>query len=385
VDVTHALLLPDVVPPSDGLLKNLCLYWDGVRTATPTGTASALTLRYPESATYRALRDEFGVISEYAIRVDFEDLVPPAPGQELPPPDSRAYVSLDRDERGRPVFGHRIHVPNADPTADTADDPGAPETWMTPEIASALIATQADLVIRRLREARVIARRQALAPLAYSLAGHMASLAGPSDDSAAVAEAALVTAVVQGFEIDGRTPLDTIIRFREKNWRGMARLRAALIDLSAALDEGLAIDAAMASARNVVRNRVEPALGALETILKENNVVFALKAALGASAIIASSAPLPAALTHGRELAAQTVRYRFSKASVEEQHPFGYLHRLSQFFPPPERAHSQGGETASLLALELRDVLLDLLPALQTTIREAAQRRVVDVVGEADR
>jgi len=110
-------------------------------------------------------------------------------------------------------------------------------------------------------------------------------------------------------------------------------------DLAQCLRQGeVQPEAMLAAARDVYRTRIEPELGALEARLKESRIRFLTRSLLGAAAMTVTPFSTPVALEGGARLAAQNIDYRFSRERLLEEHPYGYLHRLSSadFIVPRE-------------------------------------------------
>lgn len=329
MDVSRALLLPDLGAPQDQLLKNLALYWDGL--VVPVDRSEGALFggdTRPETATYAALRDVYGILSEVPQPVPLEDVVPPigGPGSQLPGTTRFLAMKIDDDN---PRFDGLVYMTEEQAAAAATNyAPYDPEG-----LATAAAALFADIAFRRLSDARELAASKNLAPLAYSLVGHVGSLAGPENADVPIREAALISATIQAFEIDADVELETVAKLRDKHGQEIARLRASLTDLAAALDGGTNMDRLMAQARDVVRNRVEPALGDLESVLKENRIKYMLKSALGVSTLTVGAIQPVAGMERAGALTAQTLDYRFSREALVRQHPYGFLHRVESLRP----------------------------------------------------
>ena len=145
----------------------------------------------------------------------------------------------------------------------------------------------------------------------------------------------------------------------------MARLRACLGDLATAMEAEVTPESALAEARNVIRNRVEPALGELEDVLKQSGLTFFWKSVLGATALTFSATATPGStIQGGARLIAQTMEYRFSKTAMVRKHPFGYLHQVGEEFGhSPRHSVTRVAETLQDPRGTLRDLLQGLLLA----------------------
>jgi hypothetical protein len=254
VDVSRALLLPDLGSPSDELLKNLALYWDGV--VVPVDNADDRLVGFTGGSVtpvYAALRDEYGIIEEVPQSVSLDRLLPTAGPRRQPSSEAKQVLKLRVDD-GNPRFDGVAYMTDE----ELARAPSAPTD------AAGLAAGMSDLftaiMFKRLSEARKLAAATNLAPLAYSLVGHLGSLAGPENPAIPIREAAIISAAIQTFEIDADVDIEQIAKLRDKHRREIGRLRASLTDLAATLDRDAKVDRLMAQARDVVRTGSSPLL-----------------------------------------------------------------------------------------------------------------------------
>jgi hypothetical protein len=154
-----------------------------------------------------------------------------------------------------------------------------------------------------------------------------------------IVEGALLGAALEAFVVDEDTPVERLVRFREENARTLQRFRGAMSDLGQSLRQSaIRPEATLAAARDVYRTRVEPDLGTLEDRLKESRIKFLTRSIFGAAALAITPLSVPTALEGGARLGAQSINYRFSRDRLLEEHPYGYLHRLSSadFIVPRE-------------------------------------------------
>jgi hypothetical protein len=187
----------------------------------------------------------------------------------------------------------------------------------------------AEILIARTQQAQKLAATNNLAPIATSVTSHLASLVHEEGD-VPVMEGAMLGVVVDAFVARDDTSVEDIVAFREKNMASIQRFRAAMTDLGAALRQAdVSPEAALAAARDVYRNRVEPDLGTLEDRLSESRVKFLARSLFGAAALAVSPLTTPIAVESAARLGAQTINYRFSREGLLEEHPYSFLHRLS--------------------------------------------------------
>ena len=154
----------------------------------------------------------------------------------------------------------------------------------------------------------------------------------------------MIGAATEAFAVLEDTPVDDLLWFRDKHADSLGRFRAAMADMAAALRKPeVAPEAALSAARDVYRNRVEPSLGALESRLTESRLKFVARSIFGAAALTVAPMSAPSVVQAGATLAGQTIRYRFSRERLLEDHPYGYLHRLSRsdFVVPSEHFSPQ--------------------------------------------
>jgi hypothetical protein len=346
-------LLPDLAPPEDRLLKNLALYWDELVIPVDRRQAPGDSRGAPlETDVYASLRD-VGVIREVSQLVATEEVVPPSRGHEVRPDGAIGPLAMGKDAGGRPKLERMIYMKEE----QLQEANSAPED--RDELVQAMATLWADIALKRLSKARALAASQHLAPPGVLGRGSPRFDGWCGRASSAVREAALISAAIQAFEIDPSVDLDAIIAFREKHWREMGRLRASLTDLADALDASSGLDRLMAQARDVVRNRIEPALGDLEAVLKENRIKFMIKSVVGLSALTVGAVQPVAGLERAGALSAQTVNYRFSREALVREHPYGYLHRLAGWKPSATASRHSGFDVTDprQLMLEVMEVL----------------------------
>jgi hypothetical protein len=321
MDVTRALLLPDFQVPAEGLLRNLALYWDEIAWVRRSG-------RDDDSAVVDALRDHGVLVDVAGPEVSMTRVLEPWTGHDRGPREGEeAFLAFEKDEFGRRVFKRYLWLdrsqlgpPNAEPAEDPAQDDYA---W------GRLIA---DRYVSEVEQAIALCARQNFAPLAASPEAHLASLVGETPPGVPTREAALLSVVLTMFEVSADTPIDEILAFREKHYVAMARFRASLGALASELREDVTPETALAQARDVVRNRIEPALSDLEDVLKQSRLKFVWKAALGASAISLAPISPTVAVQGSTQVVGHTLDYTLNKQALVRSHPYGYLHAIGSGF-----------------------------------------------------
>lgn len=334
-EVARALVLPDLDRPSPALLRNLTIYWDEV--VCPV---------YREAEYFDAEDPLYieGVVREISREI--------APDRIFPVADSDLDLSKEKN------WGYAVHRNDEDlPTVELIPLPATPKKEHRPlrELSDAeledLTAISFGQHLGYVDDALAIAGSNNFAPVSHSLAGHLATVIGSSQAEPDVPsrEAALLSVVIEAFAIDPQISSEDILRFREKSSRARARLRASLVDLSAHLQSEKSPIATLAEARDAYRNRVEPALGDLEEVLKENQLKFFTKSLVGATAVaIAPVEPVSTSVGAARMMG-QTIDYAYSKSRLLREHPYGYLHQVRQGLGVTEVGNSSGEEVESIM------------------------------------
>lgn len=209
----------------------------------------------------------------------------------------------------------------------------------------------ADHYIERLTDAQALASWNGLSPIGLTPIEHVGSLAlGHEDDAddTSSSSAALLSAVVQTFSLPADIPVERILTFRDKHAGSLGRLRSALADLGESLKSDGTPRELLGRASDTYANRVVPALGDLESVMKESKISFFIKSAVGASAVVLAPVEPIKAVEKGAELAAQSLNYSFSRDKLVREHPFGYLYRLgTELHAEPARATVELIESAS--------------------------------------
>jgi hypothetical protein len=342
-DVTRAVLLPGGVPPSDATLKTLALYWDEVVISDGTYRGESFVWRRedmadsPERSEVARALEAAGALRRVETETPAEALLPmPRPPNE--DPEGELFLALRRDENGRVRYAgtlllDRDKLGPPDPPTRTAEE--ADE-----ELLLASAALSADVLLARARQTRELAAANNLAPVATSLVSHLASLTAGDDPEVPVAEGALLGAAMEAFVLNDETSVEDLLSFREEHAGALGRFRAAMADLAVALRQPeIAPEAALAAARDALRNRVQPELSNLETRLNESRLKFVARSVFGAAALAVSPLGPVTAVEAGAQIGGQTINYRFSRERLLEEHPYGYLQRLqaSDLVTPRER------------------------------------------------
>jgi len=330
-EVARTLVLPDLDPPSADVVRNLAIYWDEVvcpvyRDKGFFDDEDPLALEGVVRELAREIAPEsIFPVSEDGVAVDKESWVYVVePSDEGIPQVKLAPMDVDGQKRSLPL-------------KDRSDD----ELKMLTAISFVQHLGYID-------DALSIAASNNFAPISHSLGGHLATVIGASRGGADAPsrEAALLSVVGEAFTIDQSVSSEEILKFRSRGAKAQARLRASLVDLSAQLKAGGSPVAMLAEARDVYRNRVEPALGDLEEVLKESQIKFFTKSLVGATAVaIAPIEPVSTSLGAARVMG-QTIDYSYSKSRLVREHPYGYLHQVGQELgAAPKLGHSLEAET----------------------------------------
>jgi hypothetical protein len=343
-DVSRALALPDLRAISDHHLKTLALYWDEVTLVDYRDRSFGFAEPAALSEDARRLK-EAGALKLETRTLDVSGLYAKTntAGEERiwfpTPPGLREPLR---------ALGEIALDPIDDALADRAPilDPyglGGPFTSLALTLDGNRYRVRLPLAIMgptfsyatavhyltRAQDALTVAEPNHLAPVATSLLAHLGSMAGASEDGLPLEEACLLSAAVDTFEIPADTPIEDIVAFREKSRASLGRFRASLVELRDQLEINGTPQARLASARDTYRNRVEPALSALEDSLKESRLTFVLKSVTRATVLATAPIEPALAIRSGAQFTTETVRYAFSRKRMTEQHPFGFLHKLS--------------------------------------------------------
>lgn len=372
-DLSRALAIPGLVAPSDSALKNLVLYWDEV-----------VVLEY---------RDRAGGDGSPSVRSDVAKLLESA--------GAIRYVSRSIDLSGVYVYDDRGRAYLPAPTRSLGERARPDTTFTESELVELGREWLTDLAtqhyLARTADAFDLALENHLAPVAVSMLAHVASLLGAEQDDDTVGVASLISAAVTAFMIEPGTRVEDILIFREQNRASLGRFRAALADLRGQLAKTGPPQARLASARDTYRNRVVPALAALEESINESRLRFLLKSLIGASSIALSPMAPAKALEGTAAFAGQSLTYAFSRRRMVEQHPFGFLHKLSgEMGASPSTASRElyepvRGEGQSIIAKLLReeapsreaevDFISEFILDDDTLRAEAARRGLILVKG----
>jgi hypothetical protein len=358
-DIARALLLPDLAAPSDTLLKTLALYWDDIVVFdyVDRGFGDGDPIRL--SAVGETLVNE-GIVIRQERAADLSTIYDrdiPSDGVRvragLPSDVQRAVKSALARLNDGEAFPHHEGMP----VLISPDEDGALHKftfWAGSHNVEALVSTStatslfvwvsANHYLLRAADALALARSNHYAPVASSVLGHIGSLLGAHEEGAPLEEASLLSAAVSSFDLDPQTSVEDIIAFRQKHHASLGRFRASMADLKDRLQAGGTPQTKLASARDTYRNRVEPALASLEDGLKESRLKFVLKSVVGASVIALGPVSPASALVGGARLTGQTIKYGYSQHRLLEEHPFGYLHKVSSAF-----GAGAGGQSNRLL------------------------------------
>jgi hypothetical protein len=84
--------------------------------------------------------------------------------------------------------------------------------------------------------------------------------------------------------------------------------------------------------------------------LNENRIKYMLKSMLGVSALTIGAIQPLSGIERAGALTVQTLDYRFSRESLVQQHPYGFLHQLGSL-----RSAASGGSAQGRLLPEIAD------------------------------
>jgi hypothetical protein len=284
-EVSSALLIPDLAPPALGRLLELALIWDHIEWPNFGGPQAAGPAEDWEAIAVDAL-EEVGVLARVELSL---------PGRrERPSPRIPRYFT-------RPELVERF-------------------LWLADETAS-----WADAGLDRCRQ-------RGLAPVAITPFSQLCTALPADRAGGPIVEATLIMASVAGMELRPDTDVDSVLRFRTRHRKSIGRYRATLIDLAGALSRDVSYDVMAEEARSIIRNRIEPVVGDLDSALKENRIAYTLKALTGASGIAKGAATIGSVGVGAGAIGLQTLSYSLSRRHLVERHPLGLLHQISREF-----------------------------------------------------
>jgi hypothetical protein len=346
-DLARAVLLPDVFPIGGSLLKTLALYWDDlILIDYQERLLDEPEYEEPVDAARMELENA-GIIAVQQRRLAIEPL----------PTWLRADVSalVDRirphlSEDNRTGFENALAGPLGDDpialpmmisraiTNEMRPPPAKPEDdpvyWPLLKAATRVFLESQfglarDHYLRRVEDTCDLAFTNGWGPVAGSAVAGVAAALGPEAESLPVREVSLLSVAADAFAIGSDTEVDAIVRVREKHGRSLRRFRASLIDLSGSLAaEGPPVRR-LNQARDTFLDRVMPALGDLEAILSQSKIKFTISSLLGTATLALQPIQPAAAVTSGVRISADVINYRFARSELVNQHPFGYLHHIS--------------------------------------------------------
>jgi hypothetical protein len=294
-EFARALILPDLSPPRREEILSLLLIWESVELeTTQVGKDPTKGLDWANEL------EEAG-----ALRVTNRPFDPEHP------PESRRLFEEEWQELAehvdvlREIFDPRKSVK---PAAQAVTD--------------GLVANVQQAVAR--------AGREGLAPVAATYHASLAASLPEAEVNAPVREATLIDVATRGIKVSPDTSTEAVLAFREKNAPLIGRFRASLIDLAASVDPNSPAPAEEAFA--LVKNRIEPALSALDDVLSRGRINFAWSMLLGASTTLAVNFDAGAAVTEAGQVVTRGIRYAFNRDHLIRDHPYGFLYRARNDF-----------------------------------------------------
>lgn len=344
-DLTNALLLPEVLGPSPGLLKTLAIYWDELVLVDYT---ERLMGNDPPAAPPQAQRE---LEAEGLLRRIDRSLLPDKPPVWLVKGTEQVLnqLPLSAEERRRAVTAasrgelvERLLALSLMPSHearrviprpqkrwdDLSDEERQPLLATTRHFLESIFRLAEEHYVARVTDACDLAALNDWGPVAGSSLSAMAAALGPRQDDLPLAEAALISVTAEAFAIDPDTPVSDIVAVREKHRSSMGRLRGSLIDLSASISTDGTPSQVVNRARSTFTNRVAPSLGELETILSESKIKFFLRSLIGGVTYAIPPHDPIRGMVGGLRVTSEIIDYRFSHETLLSRHPYGYLHHV---------------------------------------------------------
>jgi len=315
--------------PPDRLLKTLAIYWDELILPDYVERAGSddFSSEFAEMSDAFAELEGAGVV----LRTERTADLPPVDGNKIPPGVREIFDEGSSVRRMSAVLAPLFELSRERQGEDLKTYLRDHQEELNAAGAASIkniLLHAADHYMGRMRDAFALANAHHLAPVARSSVSHVASMIG-APDNVPRSEAALLSTVIQAFEIDPDTPVEQILRFREKNGASLGRFRSSLVDLSEGLREENSPTTLLAEARDTYKNRVVPALGDLEEVLTEGKIRFFVRSLVGATALTLAPVNPVKAVEGSATLMGQTIDYAFSRERLVREHPFGYLHQVS--------------------------------------------------------
>ena len=309
METSRAILLPDYGLPSAETLKTLALFWDGVDMPL-----------YERLGNFRIRGSEDQQTVGEFDALAFAGVVRPMAGPE---PDRFPSHYVESETIAR--------VWRQAPEHATAVTLGVELGAQIVEARAVRSASQYAAVTQEIVAA---AAANAITPVT---SGWLSSVVGslpPELSGEMRPEAVLMNVAVRGITVAATTPVELVLRFRDKHRHEAGRLRASLIDLSSRIETATSASAVGDQAEAVLANRVEPALADLERELKRSGISFFLRTVFGLSGVVTGAATAPVAI-RGGAIAGRALGYAFDRDALIRSHPFGYLYRARSKFPSP--------------------------------------------------
>lgn len=390
-DLTRALLLPELLEPSPSLLKTLALYWDEV---VLVEYKERLVADDPPSSGRPPARQE---LEEAGLlrRIDRSLLPAHPPGWLFEGADlGLRELSLPIADRERAIAAamkgdlesqllalsvmpsheaRRSMQSVADrPWDDLTDTQKQPLMIGTRHMMESLFRLSEEHYVARVLDACDLAALNGWGPVSGSALSAVASALGPQHDDLPLSEAALISVTADAFAIEGDTPVDDILSLRERHRASMSRLRASLIDLSASVRVDGTPTQIVNRARDTFTDRVLPSLSDLESILGESKIKFVVRSLLGAVTYAVPPHDPVRGIAGGLRVTSEIIDYRFSRETLIERHPYGYLHHVSD-----ELGAKPGEATSALLETQRNPIKLFEQLMSGSQVRAAAVREIL--------
>ncbi len=158
-----------------------------------------------------------------------------------------------------------------------------------------------------------------------------------------LAQGALVSLALEGIQINPNTPVEQILKFREKYNSGLGRFRHRIAELSEVISstESASFEAFLQSIRDTYLNKICPEVSSLKEELNQSGIKWKIGDLLTV-VIPVSAAPLLNYMgispllsllsTAGLSVVAFAMKYNAEKAKILRENSFSYLLRSKKMF-----------------------------------------------------
>lgn len=151
-----------------------------------------------------------------------------------------------------------------------------------------------------------------------------------------VAQGALADLIFEKIQIDPKTSVKKIIKFRNNHADSLGQFRTKIAELTASISKNLPLDALRQKAEDIYINDVTPAINSLKKGLTDNRIKWATEGFLKVGFFSTSSTSIPLVLlgvmtSHallvgaGLSLTTSAILYNRKKSSILRKNPYSYL------------------------------------------------------------